>query len=104
MDAELNGQPNATATGDGADETGISLNYHLHSRRVRYLVISVMKIAGDAAVVYAYFDWNGDGDFGDPDEKYDVAVPDGFSGNVNIAVQVPGDVLIDAPLGARITA
>jgi hypothetical protein len=101
VDAESDGQPNGTATGDGADENGIAAFPVFTAGETAQVTVSVMNMAGNAAVVYGFFDWNGDGDFEDTDEKYDVAVPDGFNGTIAMTVQVPDDVLINTMLGAR---
>ena len=68
VDPELNGQPNATATGDDAlpsdDEDGITLLDPLVPGRA----VRVQVSAAVPGFVNAWFDFNADGDWNDPNE------------------------------------
>ncbi|MCB0573676.1 MAG: SprB repeat-containing protein, partial [Saprospiraceae bacterium] len=101
VDFEGDGQPNATATGDGADENGIAAFPGFVAGQPAVVTVNVMNMTTEAAIIYGYFDWNKDGDFDDPDEKTSVAVPVGFSGNVPLNVTVPVNAVPNMNLGAR---
>ncbi|MCB9316687.1 MAG: HYR domain-containing protein, partial [Lewinellaceae bacterium] len=102
VDDETNGQPNATATGDGADENGVAAFPQFAAGQPAVIQVNVMNMTGDQAVLYGFFDWNKDGDFDDPNEITSFTVPDGTNGNVPLNVNVPGDVVVNMPLGARL--
>ena len=101
IDDETNGQPNATATGDGADENGVAAFPQFAAAQPAVIQVNVMNMTGDQAVLYGFFDWNKDGDFDDPNESTSFTVPDGTNGNVPLNVDVPSDVVVNMPLGAR---
>ncbi|MBK8968294.1 MAG: HYR domain-containing protein [Lewinellaceae bacterium] len=102
VDDETNGQPNPTATGDGADENGVAAFPQFAAGQPAVIQVNVMNMTGDQAVLYGFFDWNKDGDFDDPNEITSFTVPDGTNGNVPLNVNVPGDVVVNMPLGARL--
>jgi hypothetical protein len=65
-DAEPNGQPNATATGDGADEDGVLRAGGLWVPGATVQIEAT--VAGTNGYLIAWFDWNNDGDFNDAGE------------------------------------
>jgi hypothetical protein len=65
LDADLDGQPNATASGDGADEDGVTLPAVL----VTGNNASATVIASAAGVLNAWVDFNRDGDWADAGEQ-----------------------------------
>ncbi len=66
-DAEANGQPNASATGDGNDEDGVMFGRLLNS--VDLAGVNVTLQNASSAFVDAWIDFNRDGDWDDPGEK-----------------------------------
>ena len=82
-DSELDGQPNATATGDGADENGFSFDPLLRGTNV-----NVPLTSSGAGFVNGWVDFNADGDWDDPGEQVldDVAVTTGANG---LQISVP---------------
>ncbi len=79
LDAELDGQPQATAGGDdasGSDEDGwiattqTATAGHSHTRQVR-----VTNTTAANAFLHAFVDWNQDGDFADAAEHLVSVVP-----------------------------
>ena len=88
VDAEADGVPNATATGDDLagtpdDEDGVNTadlaGFHLGSPA--NLRITASNSTGSAAQACGFIDWNRDGDFDDTRERASVAVPSGSSGS-----------------------
>lgn len=91
-DSEANGQPNATATGDGSDEDGISLTDPLVAGSTTQLQV---KSSAGGGVLNYFFDFDGNGVFGNnPNEiftqtlsggteRVPVTIPAGISGTVN---------------------
>ncbi|MEX0713607.1 MAG: Ig-like domain-containing protein [Pirellulales bacterium] len=65
VDAELDGQPNATATGDGTDEDGVVFTNTLRPDRTA----NVTVVASEAGLLDAWIDFNADGDWNDAGEK-----------------------------------
>jgi len=67
VDGEIDGQPNATATGDdviGADEDGVLFASDLAPGKTA----DVQVIASAQGALNAWVDWNADGDWDDPGE------------------------------------
>ena len=88
IDAEANGQPNAGATGDGADEDGVTLPASL----VTGTNASITVNASVAGFLNAWVDFNANGSFGDPGEQVftnTALVP----GNNPMSFAVPGGAL-----------
>ena len=78
VDSELNGQPNATATGDGADEDGVEITDVIPGMGYGSMDITFYSSEPDVAknaCLAAWFDTNGDGDLIDVGETntYDVS-------------------------------
>ncbi len=98
VDAETDGQPNGTATGDGADEDGVTFPSFSAGSSAN-VSITVAGAPGGAAV-NAFFDWNADGDFADAGEVIpELAVVNGP--NV-LSVPVPLSAVPGTDLGVRI--
>ncbi|MFN8489124.1 MAG: SdrD B-like domain-containing protein [Caldilineaceae bacterium] len=75
VDAESNGQPNTTASGDGADEDGVQFpTLKLGSAAV--LTVTATNTGTTAATIYGWLDFNGDGQF-TTDERMSANVPAG---------------------------
>ena len=70
VDQEQDGQPSLNALGDGADENGITINPSMIFTVGRTFVmpLSITNLTGSASHFEAWIDWNGDGDFNDPQE------------------------------------
>ena len=64
MDAEINGQPNALASGDGADENGVTLPPALVLNDNAEITVN----ASASGVLNAWVDYNRDGDWADGGE------------------------------------
>jgi len=94
VDDELDGQPSANALGDGADENGIVIppGLMLNQGSSFNLPLTVTNTTGQVAYVEAWIDWNGDGDFSDPNEMV-MNFDDAFS-------LFPSSVLINVPMNA----
>ena len=65
VDADLDGQPDATATGDGADEDGVTLPASLIINLSSNITVNVSA----ASKLDAWVDWNRDGDWNDAGEQ-----------------------------------
>lgn len=92
IDGEADGQPNATATGDGADEDGVTI-----SPVVAFGTTKITAtVTGGSGFLNGWIDWNHDGDFGDPGEQIVVnqAV---VSGTTTLNVAVPAAAAVAAP-------
>lgn len=65
-DAEEDGQPNAGATGDGADEDGVTLPNPFLAGLSSNLTVTV---TGSGGLLNAWIDWNADGDWAEDGEQ-----------------------------------
>ncbi|MBK7428217.1 MAG: HYR domain-containing protein [Saprospiraceae bacterium] len=85
IDADLDGQPNATATGDGADEDGVTLP----SAIVINTTANITVNASGAGLINAWVDYNLNGNWTDPGEQIftNQAV---VAGNNALSFPVPG--------------
>ena len=88
IDDEADGQPNATATGDGADEDGVTFGTLTVGTTP---TITVVATVPGAAVLNAWIDFNGDNDWDDTGEKIfsDQTVT---SGNNSLTASIPAGV------------
>ena len=83
IDAEGNGQPDTTATGDDASNTGSatmklrSLFLTLNPGTPATFNVQVTNTTGKTAYLYAFVDWNMDGTFSGVNETVVVQVPTG---------------------------
>jgi uncharacterized repeat protein (TIGR01451 family) len=104
-DAEGDGQPNSTATGDdvnGDDEDGVTLPGTIVAGQTNVITVTVTNNTGSEAVVYGFVDWNGDGDFDDANEVVTQTVADGaLNQPVALNFTVPLTANTGADLGAR---
>ncbi len=90
-DAESAGQPSVGATGDGADEDGVTVPATLVPCSTINLPVTLTNTAGiTAAVLDAWIDFDGDGAFNDPRDRIatNLAL---VSGANSIPVTVPCD-------------
>jgi len=99
VDAESDGQPGIGANGDDTnpvggpdDEDGVHLDSPLVSGQVATFTVTAANVTG--AVLYAWIDWNGDGDFADTGEQPFAGVSLITGANV-LTVAIPGIVLSD---------
>lgn len=100
IDAETNGQPNSTATGDDSagatpdDEDGVTIPTLVAGSNATFVIN-----ASATGKVNAFFDWNRDGDFADTNEaQTQLSV---VAGNNNLVVAVPATAVTGNSLGAR---
>lgn len=81
VQAELDGQPTADASGDGAEEDGVTMivdgDWTVGSTRTIEVTVGRAPVGG--ALLGAWFDWNGDGDFNDPGEFFSWTVFEGVN-------------------------
>ena len=85
IDADADGQPNANATGDGADEDGVTLPGGLVINTTANITVN----ASIASFLDAWVDWNRDGDWNDVGENIYFGTP--LSGGNNaLSFAVPG--------------
>jgi hypothetical protein len=92
IDSEIDGQPNAGATGDGADEDGVTLPAGgFVACSVVNVSVTITNTAGIATpIVDAWIDFDGDGAFGDPRDRV-VALLALGPGTHSVPVNVPCD-------------
>jgi hypothetical protein len=86
VELEVDGQPTSDATGDGSEEDGVTANVTSN-----WTVGSTQSIdvdvanAPSGALLGAWFDWNGDGDFADAGEFFSWTVSEGTN-TLNVTV------------------
>lgn len=113
-DPELEGQPNQPATGDDTntfDDEDLSPNnflnpvtllpYPLISTDSTVFRIPVTNNLGKRATLWAFIDWNGDGQFNGVTETYQRSVPANFTGNIDLGIRIPNIPTSDS-IGVRI--
>ncbi|MEM6317578.1 MAG: GEVED domain-containing protein [Bacteroidota bacterium] len=105
VDGETDGQPSNDALGDGDDEDGLTIfpSLDLKPGVPFKLPLSVSNTTGDTAYVEAWIDWNGDGDFDDPNEmvaNFKDATDGNFPNSINGTV--PTNATTGRLLGVRI--
>ncbi|WML86428.1 SdrD B-like domain-containing protein [Thiothrix subterranea] len=69
VDAETDGQPNAAADGDGADEDGVNFMTPLAPGKRAIIGVATTQPRTSDAKLDAWIDFNGDGDFEDVGEQ-----------------------------------
>lgn len=69
VDAETDGQPNAAADGDGADEDGVNFMTPLAPGKRAIIGVATTQPRTSDAKLDAWIDFNGDGDFEDAGEQ-----------------------------------
>jgi len=93
-DGESDGQPTSDATGDGADEDGVTIGTLRQGTSPQITVVS----SANFAELDGFFDWNGDGNFGtggviDPDELvFDSVVVN--QGSNMLTISVPANAIV----------
>jgi hypothetical protein len=92
---ELDGQPTADATGDGAEEDGVTavVNDNWTAGSTQTISVDVSN-APAGALLGAWFDWNGDGDLTDPGEFFSWTVAQGTN-TLSVTVGSGFDWLFD---------
>jgi uncharacterized repeat protein (TIGR01451 family) len=96
VDNESDGQPSVGATGDGADEDGVTLPAAFVACTAANLSIALTNTAAIATPrLDAWIDFDGDGTFGDPRDRITTALALVAGANV-----VPVNVPCDAPTSA----
>lgn len=106
VDGESGGQPTATADGDDNadtpdDEDGIIFPTFTGGASAT-ITATVVNTTGTDATLYAFIDWNGDGDFIDTNEAISQTVSSvPASQTVAVLVNVPADADTTQQLGAR---
>ncbi|RRR71813.1 MAG: hypothetical protein EI684_10980 [Candidatus Viridilinea halotolerans] len=102
IDAELNGQPNATATGDGVDEDGVTFPITMYTGLPANVVVTVTNTTGADAFLYGFIDFNNDGRFDGPGEIVTTTVAAGIGViTTPLTFDVPMTATINTNLGAR---
>ncbi|MEZ4707418.1 MAG: SdrD B-like domain-containing protein [Caldilineaceae bacterium] len=104
VDAETDGQPNTTATGDdGAntpdDEDGVSLPDFI-AGGTSTVTVTVTNLTGADATLYGFIDFDGSGTF-EANESVTATVPNNTQGDVALHFAVPADADTTQQLGAR---
>ena len=105
IDAEIDGQPDATATGDDlnnlADEDGVTFNTALFSGVPNTVTVNVTNVTPLPVMAYlnAWIDFNGNGSWADPGEQIftDVIVSNG----ANNLTFIPGAITATGRTFAR---
>ncbi len=92
VDVEADGQPDATATGDDNDGTDDEDGVSFVTTPVQGEAVAVEVTASVAGALSAWVDFNGDGDWNDPDERV-VMDKTLIAGLNTIAFIVPDDAL-----------
>ncbi|MCH7665136.1 MAG: hypothetical protein IH936_04305 [Acidobacteria bacterium] len=103
LQSELDGVPTVDASGDGPEEDGLTINVTDDWDPATTQTISVeVANAPVGAVLAGWFDWNGDGDFGDPGEYFTWAVVAG-SNSLDVVVGAAFDWASDSlPVRLRV--
>ena len=76
VDGETDGQPSGDALGDDSDEDGLMTfnSLDLVPGQNFRLPFSYINTTGNTAFVEAWIDWNGDGDFDEPNEWWSIGM------------------------------
>jgi hypothetical protein len=102
IDAEVDGQPNAAATGDdlagAADEDGVQFP-DLTIGQTVLVRVSVANAPTTGANLFVFFDWNRNGTFDEPGESLPTQVV--HNGLNDVTVSVPASLTPNLALGAR---
>ena len=98
VDAEANGQPNTTATGDGADEDGVTWTAGEQWKAGATVHLNV-TVTGGQGTVAGWFDWNNNGDLADTGEFINFGVL--AAGSHVLGVDIPAEYVTGTSLYAR---
>jgi hypothetical protein len=106
LDIDSDGQPSSTAAGDdttGDDEDAIGTLPAFERGKAFTIPVSVFNNTGSTARVFAFIDWNNDGDFLDPSESLSAVNVNSSASqqSVNVTGTVPGDAVL-AQIGMRL--
>jgi hypothetical protein len=91
IDAETDGRPNSTATGDGADEDGVTWSRLTIGTTVN-LTVAVKAPPETRAHLNAWVDFNRDGDWDDAGERIAENLPV-FNGNNFVSLVIPSGLV-----------
>ncbi|MBN8682228.1 MAG: choice-of-anchor E domain-containing protein, partial [Chitinophagales bacterium] len=103
VDAEADGQPNGTATGDGADEDGFvptAPANMLVAGQTTNISIPVMNMTGGDAKLTVYIDFDNDGDLTDANEMFFTTVAN-LATSASLSVVVPANAVLNTNIGVR---
>ena len=92
-DSEVDGQPSPDASGDGADEDGLTVGPLTRGTNAAINVTS-----SGAGFLNAWVDFNQDGDWDDPDEQVFADVPI-VAGANNLLIAVPAGATLGSTVG-----
>ena len=104
IDYEFTGQSSSLADGDGLDEDGIVFptTMQIIPGGTLNIPLIVTNTTGEIAYLKMWIDWNGDGDFDDPNEMT-ADLDDSSSAFLNyIPVNIPEHAVQDQKIGVRI--
>jgi uncharacterized repeat protein (TIGR01451 family) len=99
LDSESDGQPSGNATGDGSDDADGIARTPGEAWDAGSTVHITATVTGNNGYLVGYFDWNGDGDFADANER--VIFGDVVSGTNSLTVNIPGTSAPGTSLNAR---
>ena len=91
IDTEFTAQTDATASGDGADDDGVTIPELMAGETATITA----DVTGAGGFLQGWIDFNGDGDFDDTGEQVaaDLQLAGGTSGIINVPVTVPSDAV-----------
>ncbi|HEX9982148.1 MAG TPA: GEVED domain-containing protein [Thermoanaerobaculia bacterium] len=92
IDTDADGQPSAGATGDGADEDGVTFSAATACSTFPYTVFLTNTAGLNLPRLDAWIDFDGDGAFNDPRDRIASGVPL-VAGANNLSASVPCNVL-----------
>lgn len=101
IDADVASIANADASGDGADDDGVTIPT-LTQGASATISVDVQQVAGNDGYLQGWIDWNGDGDFDDPAEQVatDLQSADTGASTISVPVTVPA-IATTTPTFAR---
>ncbi|MEL6658190.1 MAG: GEVED domain-containing protein, partial [Bacteroidota bacterium] len=99
VDAEVDGQPNDDATGDGDDQDGVTKPDMIIRGGIADFMVDVVNTSGEDAKVVMFIDWDGNGLFDDTDGMQSVTTS--VSGSFTLTFNVPSDAVINSDIGVR---
>ena len=104
VDSELDGQPSTDALGDGSDENGVTIfsSLDIFPGSTFRLPLNYENTTGSLAHIEAWIDWNGDGDFDEPNEMVFDVSDIGDSAYDLLSITSPNDAVSGQFLGFRI--
>jgi hypothetical protein len=94
-DTEADGQPSADASGDGADEDGVTFLSPFVANGTALIRVSVQNAPANAKLD-AWIDWNHDGDWADAGEQIAANLSVAASDNNYLVLSVPAAASVNA--------